>query len=66
MQFRFRHAEVYLEQGKTSFYVYPEIKVDPPIAIHTVETDTGPEAAYSQVVDIGEVLRQSSAFQGRH
>ena len=53
----FRHAEIYLDHGKTSFYVYPETKLDPPIAIHTVQTDTRPEVAYGQVIDMGEVLR---------
>ncbi|KAN0131223.1 hypothetical protein V8E53_010927 [Lactarius tabidus] len=62
MPSRFRCAEVYLEQGKTSFYVYPETKLDPPIAFHTVQTDTGSEVAYLQVMDMGEVLCPFSAI----
>jgi hypothetical protein len=62
MPSRFRHAEIYIEDGKTSFYVYPETKLDPPIAFHTVQPNIGPEAAYSQVMDMGEVLRPFSAI----
>lgn len=62
MPSQFRHAEIYLEQGKTSFYVYSESKLDPAIAIHTVQTDTGPEAAYAQVMDMGGVLRPFKAI----
>ena len=57
MSSQFRHAEIHLEHGKTSFYVYPETKLGPPIAIHTVPTDRGPEEAYGQVMDMAEVLR---------